>query len=515
MVDVSAGTLRVRGGRVLRGRVRVHAAKNAVLPMMATCLLTGEATRLRNVPLLGDVQSMRDLLQSLGAAVAVGADGSWLLHAGDRLQTHAPAGLVGGLRASVLILGPLVSRLGHARLSLPGGCAIGTRSIDLHLKGLVAMGAEVRSAPDHVDVAAPRGLHGASVRLDFPSVTATENLLLAACLARGETVIENAAAEPEITDLAACLNAMGARVRGAGTAVVCVEGRSELGGADHTPIPDRIEAGTLLIAAAMTGGEAVVEGVVAEHLAALMAKLRQAGAEIWSERGALYVNGQRRMRAVDVTTGPHPGFATDLQPLFCALLAVADGASVVTETIFDDRLRFTEVLRKMGADVRLEGRSAFIRGVRRLRAAPGVIPDLRGGAAMVLAALVAEGETELTGVRQIDRGYVDLAASLQSLGADLERACEPAAAVSRARQERVLAAAWSRQPQAPPQAALSPVGPSARLRPRSRTVRVWPWRQRSRLWRPVRVLPRSPWLRLPPRASLASAVAAIQTRPRS
>lgn len=439
-----AETLRVFGGRVLQGKVRVHAAKNAVLPVMAACLLTREAVRLRNVPPLLDILSMRNVLEALGTVVRPCPDGSWLLCAGDGLQWSAPPALVGELRASVLILGPLLARLGRARISFPGGCAIGTRPIDLHLKGLAAMGARVSSAPDHVDLTAPYGLHGACLRLDYPSVGATENLLLAACLAKGQTEIANAAAEPEIADLADCLNAMGACVRGGGTNILQVEGRRELGGADHTPIPDRIEAGTLLIAAAMTGGDVAVDGAAAEHLGAPLAQLRQIGAEIWSEGGALHIGGPRRARAAHVRTGPYPGFATDLQPMFCALLAVAAGASVVTETVFDDRLRFAEILRDMGADVRVQGRAAFIRGVHRLHSARGAVSDLRGGAAAVLAALVAEGETELTGLRHIDRGYVDLAASLRSLGADVERTSEVEAPLVDATPQMLRSAVASR-----------------------------------------------------------------------
>jgi UDP-N-acetylglucosamine 1-carboxyvinyltransferase len=448
-----AETLRVSGGRTLRGRVAVHAGKNAVLPLMASCLLTGETVRIRNVPKLLDVCSMGDLLQALGVDVRSHADGSWLFRAGGGLQFSAPPVLVAQLRASTLMLGPLLSRLGRVRLHLSGGCAIGTRPINLHLAGLAAMGARVCSAPDHVDLTAPHGLHGASLRLDYPSVGATENLLLAACLASGRTEIANAAAEPEIADLADCLNSMGAAVRGGGTTLLRVDGRSELGGADHTPIADRIEAGTLLIAGAMTGGDVAVDGAVPAHLGALIQHLRRVGAEVWAAGGALRVRGPRRPRAADVRTAPHPGFSTDLQPMFCALLAVAAGTSVVTETVFDDRLGFIATLRDMGADVRVEGRRAFIRGVGGLRASRSAVADLRSGAAMVLAALVADGESEFTQIRHIDRGYVDLAASLRSIGADLQRGAAGGSTLAQKEQPAMAAAAGSR--------ALAAGGPAA------------------------------------------------------
>jgi UDP-N-acetylglucosamine 1-carboxyvinyltransferase len=419
--EAPEGKLLVRGGRALRGRVAVHAAKNAVLPTLAACLLTGEAVRIRQVPPLSDVLTMRRLLEQLGAVVRVSPDGSWVVEAGGPLQDSAPYPLVRRMRASVLVMGPLLGRLGRARVGLPGGCAIGTRPIDLHLKGFAALGAEIRPAGGYVDAVAPRGLQGARVYLDYPSVTATENILMAACLARGQTIIENAAEEPEVVDLASCLEAMGARVTGAGSRVIRVEGRQELHGADHTPIPDRIEAGTYLIAGAMTRGEVEVTDVIADHLQAVVAKLRETGAEVWQEESRVLVAAPRRPRAVDVKTLPYPGFPTDLQPQFSALLAVAEGTAVVTETVFDNRLRHVEELRRLGADIRIDGRSAIVRGVERLWGAPVAAPDLRAGAALVLAGLVADGETEVSGVGHIDRGYAAFAETLVALGADVRR----------------------------------------------------------------------------------------------
>lgn len=412
---------RVRGGRRLIGSIGVQAAKNAVLPCLAASLLTAEPLVVHDVPDLQDVRTMARLLSAMGADVRVRPDGAWCLRSPGPLFCEAPYELVRQMRASVVVMGPLLARFGRARVGLPGGCAIGTRPIDLHLKGFAALGATVEVEGGYVEVAAPSGLRGARIYLDYPSVTATENILMAAVLAQGRTLIENCAMEPEVVDLATCLNAMGARVSGAGTRAVRVDGCHELGGGEHIPIPDRIEAGTYLIAAALGRGEVEVRGVVAEHLQAVVAKLRETGAEVWQEENRLLVLGRGRPRATDVMTLPYPGFPTDLQPQFSVLLAVASGTGVIQETVFDNRLRHVPELKRMGASIRLDGRSAIVTGVDALDGAPVLAPDLRAGAALVLAGLAADGETEVAGVEHIDRGYVDLAGTLCALGADVRR----------------------------------------------------------------------------------------------
>jgi UDP-N-acetylglucosamine 1-carboxyvinyltransferase len=411
----------IRGGRRLKGTIGVQAAKNAVLPCLAASLLTAEPLIVHDVPDLQDVRTMARLLAAMGVDVRARADGAWFLRATGPVVCEAPYELVRQMRAGVVVMGPLLGRFGRARVGLPGGCAIGTRPIDLHLKGFAALGATVSVGGGYVEAEAPGGLRGARIYLDYPSVTATENIVLAAAVARGQTLVENCAMEPEVVDLANCLNAMGARVSGAGTRAIRVDGRPDLGGAEHVPIPDRVEAGTYLIAAALTRGEVEVRGVVAEHLQAVVAKLREAGADVWQEESRLLVLGPPRPRATDVMTLPYPGFPTDLQPQFTALLALSEGTGVVSETVFDNRLRHVDELKRMGAQIRIDGRSAIVTGVDALDAAPVVAPDLRAGAALVLAGLAAHGETEVTGVHHIDRGYVDLAGSLAALGADVRR----------------------------------------------------------------------------------------------
>lgn len=413
--------LRVRGGTRLSGSVAAHAAKNAVLPLLAAALLTRETLRLRAVPDLADVSTMRALLHELGAEVRSAGDGDLDIRSVD-VADEAPYALVRRMRASLLVMGPLLARLGRVRAGLPGGCAIGGRPIDLHLKGFAALGAEVYLRGGYVEARAPTGLHGARIYLDYPSHTGTENLMLAAVLARGQTLIENAAEEPEVVDLAGCLNAMGARVSGAGTPVIRIQGVDALGAADWSPIPDRIEAGTLLIAGAITRGEIELTGVVPHHLQAVVAKLRETGADIWQEQGRVFLVARRRPLAVDVKTLPYPGFPTDLQPQMTALMATAEGIAAVTETVFDNRLGYADELRRMGASIRVEGRTALVTGVPRLSGAPVQASDLRAGAALVLAGLAAAGETEVIGFGHIERGYADLPGQLRALGADIEGA---------------------------------------------------------------------------------------------
>jgi UDP-N-acetylglucosamine 1-carboxyvinyltransferase len=409
----------VTGGKPLFGTVVIEGAKNSALPLLAASLLTEGGVVLHRVPRLDDVRTMVEVLQALGARVS--ADGNTVVVSAGRLDRHeAPYEQVRRMRASLLVMGPLLARLGKARMALPGGCAIGVRPIDLHIKGLSVLGARVSARGGQVDVRAA-GLQGGRVYLDWPSVGATENIMMAAVLARGTTYIENAAEEPEIVDLANFLNAMGARVVGAGTNVIRIDGVPELGGAEHTIIPDRIEAGTYLVAGAITGGEVAVEGVIPEHLKAVVAKLRETGAVVEEEGTRVRLRAQGRPRPTDVRTMPYPGFPTDMQAQIMALLALADGCSVITETVFENRFMHVDELKRMGANIKIEGRSAVVRGVKKLTGAPVKATDLRAGAGLVLAALAADGVTEVSGVNHLDRGYVDLHLKLRSLGAEITR----------------------------------------------------------------------------------------------
>jgi UDP-N-acetylglucosamine 1-carboxyvinyltransferase len=409
----------IEGGTPLSGTVRVSPAKNAVLPLMAAALLAPGVSRLRQVPRLADVRTLGRLLEHLGARVE--AEGGGLrLDATEVDGREAPYELVKTMRASVLVLGPLVGRFGRARVSLPGGCAIGARPINLHLKGLEALGARVRLEHGYVEVEADR-LVGGRVVLDLPTVTGTENLAMAACLARGTTVIENAAREPEVLDLLECLGKMGARIRGAGSNLLEIEGVEELSPFDHQPIPDRIEAGTLLVAAALCGGEVAVEGARAAHLDALLAKLREAGADVEASSGGIGVRGRPPARSVDMRTSPYPGFPTDMQAQFMALMARGRGLSVIAEKVFENRFMHVSELNRMGADITAEGSSAVVRGVRRLSGARVMATDLRASAALVLAGLVAEGTTVVSRVYHLDRGYEALETKLSGLGARIQR----------------------------------------------------------------------------------------------
>lgn len=396
------------------------ATKNSGLKILAASLMARGRSVVRNAPLVGDLEVFVELLRSMGATVSpLGAD-AWEVDVSGDLAPEAPYELVTRLRASINVLGPLLARCGEARVALPGGDDIGNRKLDMHFDALRAMGAEIRLAHGYIDARAPV-LAGARVVLEFPSVGATENILTAAARAKGTTVIENAAREPEITDLAAFLVRMGAQIVGAGTSTIEIEGVDELVPAEAELMPDRIEAGTLLMACGVAGGEVVLEGARVEHLEMLIAKLGQMGMKVSPVPEGIWARADRRLTAVDVATLPFPGFATDLMPLAVAMLAVADGTSIVTENLFDSRLAFANELNRMGASILTEGRHLVVRGVERLSGAPVRALDVRAGAALVVAGLAAEGETEVHDPFHVDRGCADLAGSLRALGADVER----------------------------------------------------------------------------------------------
>ena len=417
---------RIRGGRPLRGRVQVSGAKNSALPCMAATILTGETVTLHNVPYVRDCLTQRRLLEDLGATVLVPDLRTHKVTASHIEVFEAPYELVKTMRASVLALGPLLARFGKAKVSLPGGCAIGTRPIDLHLEALKVLGAQVSLESGDVVARAPQGgrLVGADVRFEKVTVTGTENVLMAATLARGTTRILNAACEPEITDLADLLNRMGARVRGAGTETITVEGVEQLGAAEHTIIPDRIETGTFIVAAAMTGGELEIKDCRPEHLTAVVAQLRAAGVEVEEVNPTTLVARRAKagLRAADVVTEPYPGFPTDMQAQYMALMTQAEGASRITETIFENRFMHASEMQRMGARIQLEGHSrATVEGPSALMGARVQASDLRASASLVLAGLAARGETVIDRVYHIDRGYEKIEAKLVAVGADIER----------------------------------------------------------------------------------------------
>lgn len=411
----------VRGGKRLNGSVRIGGAKNAVLPIIAASLLASEGESvIHDVPLLDDVKIMHRVLGSLGVRAEYYNE-SLRVNAEKVTSYEASYELVRKMRASFLIMGPLLARFGQTRVSLPGGCAIGTRPIDQHLKGFEAMGARIELGQGFIEARVKGRLTGAKIYLDVASVGATENIMMAAALATGTTVIENAAREPEIVDLANYLNAMGSKVRGAGTGVIRIEGVERLSGAIHTVIPDRIEAGTYMIAAAITKGAVQVEGAIFDHMMPVVSKLQEMGVEIREMENGLYVYADHRLKAVDVKTLPYPGYPTDMQSQMMALLAVSEGTAVVTETVFENRFMHVEELQRMGAHISVDGRTAVVNGVGRLNGAKVCASDLRAGAALILAGLVAEGETEVSGLHHIDRGYVDIEGRLRALGADIRR----------------------------------------------------------------------------------------------
>lgn len=416
-------TLRVVGGKPLSGKVEVAGAKNSALKLMAAALMAEGSSVIRNVPDIHDVSTMADLLQLIGATVER-RDHELVITPGPELADEAPYEVVSKMRASVIVLGPLVARLGKAHVAMPGGCNIGSRKVDLHLGGLERLGARIEVAHGVIAAHAPDGgLKGAHVILDFPSVGATENLLMAAALARGRTVIENAAREPEIADLAACLVRMGAHIEGAGSTEIVVEGVDELTPIDHAVVGDRIECGTYLAAVAVAGGEVTVSGVDPVHLEMVISKLGRTGVRVTCEddRITAYREPGTRLRGADIATLPFPGFPTDMQPQFMALLSTADGVSTITENVFENRFIMADELGRMGADIRIEGHHAVVRGVPRLSGAPVHASDLRAGAALVCAALGADGETVISGVGHIDRGYERIEERLAALGADIAR----------------------------------------------------------------------------------------------
>ncbi|TDF93599.1 UDP-N-acetylglucosamine 1-carboxyvinyltransferase [Paenibacillus piri] len=418
----------VRGGRRLSGRVRIHGAKNAVLPIIAASILgiDGESV-IYDAPLLDDVIVINKVLESLGVEVEY-INETIRVNAQSIRTCEASYELVRKMRASFLVMGPLLTRMGQARISLPGGCAIGTRPIDQHLKGFEAMGAEIELGQGYIEARVNGRLKGAKIYLDVASVGATENIMMAASLAEGTTTIENAAKEPEIVDLANYLNAMGAKIRGAGTGLIRIDGVEKLTGTVHTVIPDRIEAGTYMIAAAITKSDVYIEGAIGDHLRPVISKLQEMGVQIEEDENGLRVFTDKPLRTVDVKTLPYPGFPTDMQSQMMALLLTADGTGIVTETVFENRFMHVEQLVNMNAQIKVDGRSAIISGGSRLRGAKVCATDLRAGAALILAALVAEGETEVTGIHHIDRGYVNITDKLSGLGADIQRlSIEPAA----------------------------------------------------------------------------------------
>ena len=412
--------LLIRGGRPLEGSVRVSGAKNAALPIMCAALLTEGTLSLSNVPRLMDVRTMAKLLAQMGVETGAPADGRVTLRAAAVKNPEAPYDLVKTMRASVMVLGPLLARFGHARVSLPGGCAIGQRPVDQHVKGLQAMGARISVEHGYMDARTER-LQGAHIVMDLVTVTGTENLMMAATLAEGTTLLENAAREPEVVDLARCLAAMGARIEGAGTGSIRIEGVPSLGGADYAVMPDRIETGTFLAAVAATGGKMRLTGAVAETLEATLEKLREAGARISTPEGAIEIEVTGRPQAVSLRTAPYPGFATDMQAQFMALDTVASGTGVITETIFENRFMHALELQRLGADITIQGNTAVVRGVERLQGASVMATDLRASASLVIAGLIAQGETVIERIYHLDRGYEALEQKFGALGARIER----------------------------------------------------------------------------------------------
>lgn len=410
----------IHGGRRLEGVVEVSGAKNAALPLLFATLLAAGKHRIGNLPRLRDIDTAERLLVGFGAGLHKTDDGILEVDCRELKNQEASYELVRTMRASVLVLGPLLARYGHARVSLPGGCAIGARPINLHLKGFEAMGAQITLDQGYVEARAEQ-LHGARIYLDMPTVGGTENLMMAAALAQGTTVLENAAREPEIVDLALALNSMGAHITGAGTNTITIEGVEELNPMDYRVMADRIEAGTYLIAGAMTGGQVSVRGARAEHMEALLSKLEEAGAAFAVTPQGITINGPAEIRPVNIRTQPHPGFPTDMQAQFMALMTRCRGTSVITETVFENRFMHVCELQRMGADISIDGHSATITGVPRLKGAPVMATDLRASACLVLAALAADNSTEISRIYHLDRGYERLEEKLCGLGAAIER----------------------------------------------------------------------------------------------
>jgi UDP-N-acetylglucosamine 1-carboxyvinyltransferase len=410
----------IQGGVPLTGEIRISGAKNSALPLMCAALLTRGQLTLSNVPHLRDVTTMLRLLAQMGVEVSLDDRLGLTLKAERLSEPLAPYDLVKTMRASILVLGALVARCGEARVSLPGGCAIGLRPVDVHIKGLQALGAEISVEQGYITARAKR-LKGATIVMDLVTVTGTENLMMAACLAEGTSVLENAAREPEVVDLAACLRAMGARIAGAGTGVITIEGVAQLNGAAHRIMPDRIETGTFLAAAAATGGRVALHGTDASLVEAVLYKLREAGAEVQTGDGTISLSMSGRPKAVDVRTAPYPEFPTDMQAQLMALNAVADGTAVITETVFENRFMHAQELQRLGADIEISGNAAVVRGVGKLQGATVMATDLRASASLVIAGLVAEGETTVDRIYHLDRGYECIEEKLAQLGARIKR----------------------------------------------------------------------------------------------
>ena len=410
----------IQGGVPLSGEVRVSGAKNAALPLMCAALLTADELTLSNVPHLRDVSTMVRLLSQMGVEVSLDDKLGLSLRAARLSNPLAPYDLVKTMRASILVLGPLVARCGQARVSLPGGCAIGTRPVDLHIKGLEALGAEISVEQGYISAKAKR-LKAARILMDLVTVTGTENLMMAACLAEGTTIIENAAREPEVADLAQCLSAMGAKIKGAGSDVITIEGVSRLHGASHRIMADRIETGTFLAAAAATGGSVTLHGTSPGTLEAVLEKLRESGADLRAENGTLSLAMRDRPRGVNVRTAPYPAFPTDMQAQLMALDAIAEGTAVITETIFENRFMHALEMQRLGADIEISGNTAVVHGVARLQGANVMATDLRASASLVIAGLVAEGETRIDRIYHLDRGYECIEEKLAQLGARIKR----------------------------------------------------------------------------------------------
>ncbi|MEN6520812.1 MAG: UDP-N-acetylglucosamine 1-carboxyvinyltransferase [Armatimonadota bacterium] len=412
--------LYIIGGTPLRGTIRASGSKNGALAIMAASLLAKGRTVLSNVPKIGDIYTMVEMLSALGADCEVSGD-NVSIDATNLRSSEAPYDLVKKMRASFTVLGPLLARKGYAKVAMPGGCDIGARPIDFHVKGIQALGAHIETEHGFVEAEAER-LHGSEIYLDFPSAGATQHIMTAACLAEGMTVIQNAAMEPEIADLAKYLTAMGARIEGAGTTTISVEGVKELIAVSHRIIPDRMEAGTFAVAAAMTQGDIKIEGACPRQMEPSILKLRETGAVVTVGEDWLRVRENARPLATDVVTMPHPGFPTDMQQPFVALLSIAQGTSIITENVYERRFRYISELQRMGADIKQDGRTAIVKGVDKLTGAQVTATDLRAGAAMIVAALGAEGESEISGLEHIDRGYERLVDKLQELGAEVMRA---------------------------------------------------------------------------------------------
>ncbi|HCU2198476.1 TPA: UDP-N-acetylglucosamine 1-carboxyvinyltransferase [Staphylococcus aureus] len=413
----------IKGGNKLTGEVKVEGAKNAVLPILTASLLASDKpSKLVNVPALSDVETINNVLTTLNADVTYKKDeNAVVVDATKTLNEEAPYEYVSKMRASILVMGPLLARLGHAIVALPGGCAIGSRPIEQHIKGFEALGAEIHLENGNIYANAKDGLKGTSIHLDFPSVGATQNIIMAASLATGKTLIENAAKEPEIVDLANYINEMGGRITGAGTDTITINGVESLHGVEHAIIPDRIEAGTLLIAGAITRGDIFVRGAIKEHMASLVYKLEEMGVELEYQEDGIRVRAEGDLQPVDIKTLPHPGFPTDMQSQMMALLLTANGHKVVTETVFENRFMHVAEFKRMNANINVEGRSAKLEGKSQLQGAQVKATDLRAAAALILAGLVADGKTSVTELTHLDRGYVDLHGKLKQLGADIER----------------------------------------------------------------------------------------------